>query len=525
MAKLFLIVAATGDVRLTDQSSVTGFRAENERDISFVDIAIQSPSGRMVALGLLFFAMIWLPHLAWTSLAAPVDNIEQLTWVRSLEWGYYKHPPLPTWMLWLPAHLANFSEWSGYLLGATVTLGAMGVFWMLLRELRGSTYAVLALLAALCITYYNGRLHYYNHNVVLLLMNVASAWYCWRAFEDKRLRWWLALGVTMGLGALSKYQIAVTAISVLCFWVSQQGWREPRQVRGLLLAALVGLIIFTPHLLWLPAHDFGPVRYAMGTSLGADLSIGMRVFNAVNWLSDQIFNRSLPAFILLAVCVLSVLRRGSQEFGSTPPGVIGERTGSRALILCFAIVPLAFMAALGIVFGSELQLQWGTAFLPFIVPAVMEWKPVEFWRRVRVTVALKAFFTLQAILLVMSYVTSPLGFRPLVDPHWRTFRSEAFARQVASPARVALGGPVRVVTGDLAIVGGLALQLPERPLVLIDGRFDKSPWVPRDLVRDCGVLSVFRSSTAPPDAAPAGRDFPGIYWRVGKSQFASSCEP
>src|SRR5256885_10565865 len=24
------------------------------------------------------------------------DNLEQLTWVHSLEWGYYKHPPLPT---------------------------------------------------------------------------------------------------------------------------------------------------------------------------------------------------------------------------------------------------------------------------------------------------------------------------------------------------------------------------------------------------------------------------------------------
>ena len=56
----------------------------------------------------------------------------------------------------------------------------------------------------LCITYYNGRLRYYNHNVVLMLAVVASAWCCWQAFDTKRLHWWLALGIAMGLGALAK---------------------------------------------------------------------------------------------------------------------------------------------------------------------------------------------------------------------------------------------------------------------------------------------------------------------------------
>jgi hypothetical protein len=46
-------------------------------------------------------------------------------------------------------------------------------------RLRGPTHAGVALLAALCITYYNGRLHYYNHNILLLLLSSASAWLCW----------------------------------------------------------------------------------------------------------------------------------------------------------------------------------------------------------------------------------------------------------------------------------------------------------------------------------------------------------
>ncbi|MBC7716569.1 MAG: glycosyl transferase, partial [Pseudorhodobacter sp.] len=48
------------------------------------------------------------------SLSPPVDNIEQLTWVRSLQWGYYKHPPLPTWLLWLTVQGFGLTERAAY---------------------------------------------------------------------------------------------------------------------------------------------------------------------------------------------------------------------------------------------------------------------------------------------------------------------------------------------------------------------------------------------------------------------------
>ena len=433
--------------------------------------------------------------------------------MRSLQWGYYTHPPLPTWLLWLPVRWLGLSASTASVLGAGVTLGAMAIFWQLLCEMRGPRYAAIALLAALCITYYNGRLNYYNHNVVLWLAVVTSAWCCWRAFEQRRLRWWAALGLAIGLGALAKYQIAVTVLSVLCLWICQRGWREPVHVRGVLLAALVALLVFTPHLLWLPAHDFGPVRYALTTSLDVRLGPAERLFNVANWLADQLLNRSLPAFLLLGACAYGVTRDKARR--PTPftadPSAAGRR--GRALILCWAVVPLVFMPAVGIVFGSDLQLQWGTAFLPFIVPAAMELVPGQFWSRARLGLALKVFVALQAFLLSLSYVTSPAGLRIFDDHHWRGFRSKLLADAVAAPARVHLGGPIRVLIGDQAMAGALALQLPERPVVLLDGHLRNSPWVSSNLVDTCGALELLRATLQPPNAAPVGAAFPGLYWR------------
>ena len=79
-----------------------------------------------VALGvsLVLFCAAWLLHLNSVALSLPMDNIEQTIWSASFEWGYYKHPPLPTWLMLGPTgprrlrlsieHLANFRGGSCY---------------------------------------------------------------------------------------------------------------------------------------------------------------------------------------------------------------------------------------------------------------------------------------------------------------------------------------------------------------------------------------------------------------------------
>ena len=471
----------------------------------------------MITLGLLSFAAVWLAHLSYTALSPPADNIEQLTWVHSLEWGYYKHPPLPTWLFWLPTRLFGENAWTSYATGAAITLASMGLLWQLLSQLRGRRYATLALLAALCITYYNGRLYYYNHNTVLMLCSTASALLCWRACSTGRLRWWVALGIALGLGALAKYQIAVTMISVLAFWLHQRGWRDPLQRRGLLLAALIALLMVVPHLQWLRTHDFGPIRYAMDSSLGAHLDTAARWKDAAHWVIDQLLNRALPAWLLLAAGLHGKRRRAQRELrtglASTPPR--RQADAGRALLLIWGLVPLAFMPLVGIAFGANLQSQWGTPFLLFAVPAAMELfgSRVQ-WSRMPLLPAIKAFGVLQALLLILSHLTSPRGPESLRDHHWRDFDGDALAATVEGPARRALSGrSICVVSGPAAPAGALALRLVDHPLVLIDGRYDRSPWVDPQRVRTCGVLELQQGHPIT-GGQPVSVAFPGLSWHV-----------
>jgi 4-amino-4-deoxy-L-arabinose transferase-like glycosyltransferase len=483
--------------------------------------SLRAPS--VLAL-LLLFAFVWLWHLGTASLTAPQDNLEQLLWTHALQWGYYKHPPLPTWLLWPWVQWADGQIWASYLWGAAVSLLALLVFWHLLAQMRGQHYALVALLAVLCITYYNGRLYYYNHNTVLMLAVCLSAWACWRAFETHRLRWWAALGLALGAGALSKYQIVIAVICVLVFFLQQGAWRVAVHRQGLLTAGCVALLVFSPHVLWLQANDFQPLAYAKETSLGLNLDAAQRIKQSLRWLADMLLNRALPAWLMLAAVVWMVARHRSkaQSMEHTVPA----EPAARAFLWVWGFVPLLFTVFVGLISGAELQLQWGTAFLLFAVPAMMELIPVV-WRNVNVKRALCVFVLIQATLLLASHLSSFKGPAALRDKHWRSFDSAKLAQRIAPTAVEQLRGGIKVVIGPSNLATALAMQLPSRPLVLVDGRYDISPWVSEDLVKRCGAVSIVKKTSAafPNDVTPLGEEFPGLGWKIVRPiVFDSSCK-
>ena len=297
------------------------------------------------------FGSVWLWHLSSVALSPPVDNIEQLVWMHSLEWGYYKHPPLPTWLVWVAVQMLGWSAWASYLLGASLTLASLAIFWHLLQAMRGAAYATVALLAAMCVTFYNGRLYYYYHNVALMLFIALSAWLCWRIVTRPNGWIWLALGIVGAMGLLSKYQMALAALCVVVVWARLGLWRQSGQRWGLVLALATTVLLFAPHAVWLLGHELGPIRYAEESSLGVSLGPWRRLGHTLLWLLDWAGNRCLPALIVLGVA----WRAGRRGRGNIPPRQPGRgtRDPARTFLLTWGLLPALVMAVMGLTLGSR----------------------------------------------------------------------------------------------------------------------------------------------------------------------------
>lgn len=474
-------------------------------------------TGRTLAIFLIVFGVVWLGIQWVTALAAPGDNVEQLIWIRSLELGYFKHPPLPTWIVAAGAAIAGPSIGLTYVLGGITTLASLAIFWKLLCDMRGKPYATVALLAALCITFYGGRLYYFNHNVVMMLWVSIAAALTWHVTKAPALAGWALLGAVSGLAMLSKYQYVLALAVIGLWWLRIGAWRNPVHVKGAALAGVVGLLVLSPHLYWLVTHDWMPMRYAERTSLGLHLDTAARFKMSWRFAVDWIFNRCMPAWIVLGMALWWGRRgTGNAETKMATQQRTAEDRMLREFWLLWGLIPLLSILALCLFTGSYLHLQWGTAFMFLCVPAVMELvRSPEGWgdtRRIRA--AWGTFGALQTLLLVQFWLASPMGLSGYKSSHQNHIPVEKIVQGLAPAAHKALGGPIDIIIGPQALAGRISMELPERPRVYVERNLQYSPWIHKQELPTARIIEVFVDANPLPDGAV--RAYDRWSWRVVK---------
>ncbi len=462
-------------------------------------------TGRAVAALLAVYGVIWLAIHWVTALAAPGDNVEQLIWIHSLELGYFKHPPMPTWIMAASAAVFGPSIGLTYVLGGVLTLGSLAIFWKLLCDMRGRAYATVGLLAALSITFYCGRLYYYNHNVVMMLWISLAAALTWHVTRKPSLAGWAWLGLVSGLGMLSKYQYVLALGVIGLWWLRIGAWRNPVHVKGAALATVIGLLVLSPHLYWLSTHDWMPMHYAERTSLGLHLDTAARINMSWKFAVDWIFNRCMPAWIVLGVALWWGRRRAGKTGEQAAPAKVAPAAADRMLReywLLWGLVPLLAMLVLCLFTGSYLHLQWGTAFMFLCVPAVMEWarSPRSWGAAGDMRAAWLMFGVLQALLLLQFWLASPMGLSGYKSTHQNHIPVDKIVEGLAPAAHQALGGPVDIIIGPQALAGRIAMELPERPRVYVERNLQYSPWIREEELPSARIIEV----VVAPDPLPEG---------------------
>jgi hypothetical protein len=336
--------------------------SEREAVATLPLLSLRRSLGRMEVWWVVAFFSCYF--LAWTLLPlltgseVPGDNIEQLRWATEPAWGYDKHPPWPTIVLWLLEHVLPTGAPLTYFLGA-VQAALLGIGAALVaRDTLPWPAKWLAPLLITCISYYTFRMHYYNHNTALMVAYAGALYCCSRIRSTWQMRWWVALGICWGLGILSKYQMAVPiACNLAFFWTVREG-RLRSIVAGVLVTSLVASVILAPHAVWLINNGFPSFEYA-ATRLGAELSLLERIDDIFRFLTHQML-RLAPILVFLGL-----LKWGSRTNRPAGPDV-NLPTADPEVRRFYAIHfwgPFVAMVMLCAMLSTDLQSHWGTAFL------------------------------------------------------------------------------------------------------------------------------------------------------------------
>ena len=228
----------------------------------------ERPGAAFVAFAIVHVAL-WtlLPTLLYPNLA--LDLIEARTYGPEWQFGYDKLPPLPWWLIEAIWRLAGH-DFALYLLSALGVAAALACVWRCALPMVGGAGALASVLIADGVHYLNFTAPKFNHDVVQLPFWGLAGLAFHRAIKTGRLAAWVLLGFTLGMAFWAKYFVIVLAIPLVLYFLINRTARRVLATPGPYIAIAVGLIVISPHLIWLVRNDFLPLAYAEGRAAPVD---------------------------------------------------------------------------------------------------------------------------------------------------------------------------------------------------------------------------------------------------------------
>lgn len=268
------------------------------------------------------------------------DELYFIACSKHLAWGYVDQPPMVAVAAWLAAP-------SGYHLLALRALpilaAALTVYLAvrLTRELGGGTFAqMLAGVATLTLPAYlllGNTLTTSSFEPFFWTLTLFVAVRLVRAPASQTLRWWVAIGIAVGLGAYAKYSIALLAGALVLGLAATPERRVLRSPSALCALVLAGLS-FAPNLAWQAGHGWPIIEV-----LGGDV-IHRHAFQNGLLLESYDVLRNAPAFIVEQLVYTNPVAAIVWIAGLVAPFRLPTLRDLRFITIAYAVIFIAALA-------------------------------------------------------------------------------------------------------------------------------------------------------------------------------------
>lgn len=425
---------------------------------------------------LLVTALAALALRLWIAHALPITGDEAFFywWGVYPDWGYYDHPPMVGWLIWLMRTLFGEATWAIRLPIVLLPLALGAMLWWALKPLNRERAGWAVLLLWLAPIYWLNSL--ITTDTPLIFWSVLSVALLLRAEQrgafDGRARLFYALaGVAIGCAFLSKYFAVVLGLAYLVYFAAFRRERWP----GLLLLVLCSLPGAAINFWWNMGHGWGNI-----------------MFNAINRNQDAVFAWSKPLGYLgmLAYLLTPVLL----WLGYRHRRALLDTARGQPLVATLIVVPLLFFALLS---GKKtVGLHWVLAFYPFVFVLFAFALPQATLKRcAQGLAAFTALHVLAVIAIGFTHVEQWEG-KPRYFAIVRSFKTPELLAQVRTPDSVLMAdgySPASVygyVSGEYVPVFGPGKFHARQDDLLVDYSIYQGKTI-RVLLSDPPVLDDF----------------------------------
>ena len=214
------------------------------------------------------------------------DESQYWSWSQDLALGYFSKPPLLAWLLAGWTHVCGNDEWCVRSPAPIIYAATSYLTYLIGRKLYGEQTGFWAglLMAFAPGVVFSARI--FSTDVPLLLF-WSVALYAFLVFtETHRKRWAAVMGVSIGLGLLSKYAMIYFLPGILLASLASPRVRQAVIAPAMWLGLALALAVVSPNLIWNLANSFATFRHTGGLVLDEPFHPSLQ--RAAEFLSSQL---------------------------------------------------------------------------------------------------------------------------------------------------------------------------------------------------------------------------------------------
>jgi hypothetical protein len=190
------------------------------------------------------------------------DEFYYLAQGRRLAWGSVDNPPLTPFLYRIDSALFGTSRFALAIMPALLHAALVVVTALIARELGGNTHATfLAALGAAVAPIFVTTGHFLGTVTPEMVAGAGVALFVVRVIRTDDPRWWIAVGVVLGLGLLDHWTLAFfgVGIGVGLLLTPQRtllfsGWTA--------LGAVIAFVILLPNLIWQAQNNWSQLKFS-----------------------------------------------------------------------------------------------------------------------------------------------------------------------------------------------------------------------------------------------------------------------
>ena len=240
------------------------------------------------------------------------EEAQYWQWARRLDWSYYSKGPMVAYLIALSTELGGHTEFWVRLPAVALGIGSAGIAYALASQVFQSQRAgfLSVVLLSLMPLYAAGSLLMTTDSPFVFCWGLTSFFLC-RAVRRRFKSWWYVAGIGFGLGLLSKYTMLMLVPCVLLWLLASPKLRPWLRRREPYEAALLGVLIFSPAIVWNARHGWLSVRHVLIQAGAGGKSISL--WGGPEFLASQIAVLSPFLFLLMILGVAWAWREGVRQ--------------------------------------------------------------------------------------------------------------------------------------------------------------------------------------------------------------------